>query len=432
MLDLDLDFVPGGGSSSLTPEPEVSSSNTYAASVNNTAKASSKLTNDSSLEAYLSSVSAIICLSHLRWDFVYQRPQHLLSRFAKHTRLFFFEEPYFYENAQPRLEMEERENGQVTKVIAHLPNGLTPAESDAKQIELLNAFMADHDLEKTVFWYYTPMALEISRQFTPALTVFDVMDELSAFKFAPPRLLELEAELLAKADVVFTGGQSLYEAKRDRHQQVYAFPSSIDKVHFGQARQNQEDPADQAGIPHPRMGFYGVVDERFDIELLREVATARPEWQFVIIGPVVKIDPAVLPASSNIHYLGGKSYQELPSYLAGWDVALLLFAHNESTKYISPTKTPEYLAAGKPVVSTSIRDVVRPYGDLNLVQIADGAQAFETAIVKALTQKEDKEWSRRVDDFLAGFSWDKTWQGMVRLMQGVSTEKKAKKNSATT
>ncbi|WP_210466534.1 glycosyltransferase family 1 protein [Rufibacter roseolus] len=430
MFDLDLDFIPGGGSSSLTPEPEVTSTSTHTSSVNNTPKTAPKLANDTSLEAYLTSVSAIICLSHLRWDFVYQRPQHLLSRFAKHTRLFFFEEPYFYDNAQPRLEMEEREEGRVTKVIAHLPNGLTPEESDAKQIELLNAFMADHDLSKTVFWYYTPMALEITRQFTPALTVFDVMDELSAFKFAPPRLLELEAELLQKADVVFTGGQSLYEAKKDRHKEVYAFPSSIDKVHFAQARQNQVDPADQANIPHPRMGFFGVVDERFDIELLRELSAARPEWQFVIIGPVVKIDAAVLPHADNIHYLGGKSYQELPSYLAGWDVAMLLFALNDSTKYISPTKTPEYLAAGKPVVSTSIRDVVRPYGELNLVQIADGTKNFEAALEKALAQKDDAKWRQRADEYLAGISWDKTWQNMVRLMQCVSTEKKGRQSSA--
>ncbi|MFB9865208.1 glycosyltransferase family 1 protein [Rufibacter immobilis] len=432
MFDLDSDFIPSGGASSLSSEPEVTSSATYLSSVSNTPKVSPKSVSDkSSLEDYLASVSAIVCLSHLRWDFVYQRPQHLLSRFAKHTRLFFFEEPYFYDNAQPRLEMQERENGRVTVVVAHLPNGLTPQESDAKQAEMLNEFMADHDLEKTVFWYYTPMALEISRQFNPALVVFDVMDELSAFKFAPPRLVELEAELMAKADVVFTGGQSLYEAKKDRHKEVYAFPSSIDKAHFAQARQPQADPADQANIPHPRMGFFGVVDERFDIELLREVALARPEWQFVIIGPVVKIDPAVLPSSENIHYLGGKSYQELPSYLAGWDVAMLLFAHNESTKYISPTKTPEYLAAGKPVVSTSIRDVVRPYGEQNLVQIADGAQAFEAALEKALVQKEDKNWLRRTDDYLTGISWDKTWQNMVRLMQCISKEKRAQQPAAS-
>ncbi|WP_205501746.1 glycosyltransferase family 1 protein [Rufibacter psychrotolerans] len=429
MFDLDTDFIPGRGSSASSSESEVTSSSAYSSITTNTPKASPAPASGQTLETYLASVSAIICLSHLRWDFVYQRPQHLLSRFAKHTRIFFFEEPYFHEGAQPRLELQERENGRLSIVVAHLPTGLTPAEIDAKQAELLNAFLADHDLQKTVFWYYTPMALEFTRQFEPALTVFDVMDELSAFKFAPPRLLELEQELINKADILFTGGQSLYEAKKHRHKEVYAFPSSIDKAHFAKARQPQEDPADQAHIPHPRMGFFGVVDERFDIELLREVAAAHPEWQFVIIGPVVKIDPAVLPSSANIHYLGGKSYQELPAYLAGWDVAMLLFAHNDSTKYISPTKTPEYLAAGKPVVSTSIRDVVRPYGELNLVHIADGAPEFEAAIEKALRQKDDKGWMRKTDDYLAGISWDKTWQNMVRLMQCVSQEKKKRSAS---
>ena len=177
------------------------------------------------------------------------------------------------------------------------------------------------------------------------------------------------------------------------------------------------EPADQAGIAHPRVGFFGVVDERLDIELLGQLAEAHPEWQFVIIGPVVKIDPATLPRQANIHYLGGKDYQELPAYLRGWDVATLLFADNESTKFISPTKTPEYLAAGRPVVSTPIRDVVRPYGDLNLVQIAATAAEFGQAIETALNQTQDADWRQRTDDYLATISWDQTWQQMVDLMQ---------------
>jgi glycosyltransferase involved in cell wall biosynthesis len=250
------------------------------------------------------------------------------------------------------------------------------------------------------------------------------MDELSAFKGASPRLRELEAELFQQADLVFTGGQSLYEAKKHQHQDVYAFPSSIDKAHFAQARQAISDPADQAGIPHPRFGFYGVLDERFDIELLRGISALRPDWHFVMIGPVVKINPADLPQGENIHYLGGKNYQELPVYLSGWDVALLLFARNESTRFISPTKTPEYLAGGKPVVSTSIRDVVRPYGEAGLVHIADAPEAFVAAIEQALQQKEDKEWAAKTDEFLSGISWDATWQNMVCLMQIALSEKK--------
>jgi glycosyltransferase involved in cell wall biosynthesis len=385
---------------------------------------SSSKPNQNKIEAFLSDMPDIVCMSHLRWDFVFQRPQHLLSRFAQHGRLFYFEEPYFYDGAEPRLEVTTREGGNIHIVVAHLPNGLSPQESDQRQIALLNAFFAERKLDRFIFWYYTPMALEITRQLRPALTVYDCMDELSAFKGASPRLRELEAELFQKADLVFTGGQSLYESKKDQHQEVYAFPSSIDKAHFAQARQDLAEPADQAGIPHPRFGFYGVLDERFDIELLRGISALRPDWHFVMIGPIVKIDPAILPQAANIHYLGGKSYQELPVYLRGWDVALLLFAHNESTRFISPTKTPEYLAAGKPVVSTSIRDVVRPYGESGLVHIADTPEAFVAAIEKALIQKEDKEWMAKTDEFLSGISWDTTWQNMVCLMQIALSEKK--------
>jgi glycosyltransferase involved in cell wall biosynthesis len=380
--------------------------------------------NNNKIEAFLADMPDIVCMSHLRWDFVFQRPQHLLSRFSRHGRLFYFEEPYFHEGAEPRLEVTTRDGGNIHIVVAHLPHGLTPQESDARQIELLNAFFAERKLDRFVFWYYTPMALEITRHLQPVLTVYDCMDELSAFKGASPRLRELEAELFQQADLVFTGGQSLYESKKDQHPEVYAFPSSIDKAHFAQARQALTEPADQAPIPHPRFGFYGVLDERFDIELLRGISALRPDWHFVMIGPVVKIDPAVLPQAANIHYLGGKNYQELPMYLKGWDVALLLFAHNESTRFISPTKTPEYLAAGKPVVSTSIRDVVRPYGDAGLVHIADTPEAFVSAIEKALLQKEDQEWMAKTDEFLQGVSWDTTWQNMVCLMQIALSERK--------
>ncbi|MGV3586103.1 MAG: glycosyltransferase family 1 protein [Adhaeribacter sp.] len=374
---------------------------------------------------FLADMPDIICMSHLRWDFVFQRPQHLLTRFSQHTNLYYFEEPLFYDGAEPRLDVSTREGGNINIVVAHLPNGLTPQESDAQQIKLIDQFLAERNLNRFIFWYYTPMALEITRHLQPELTVFDCMDELSAFKGAPPRLRELEAEMFKKADLVFTGGQSIYESKKNQHSDVYAFPSSIDKAHFAQGRENLTQPADQANIPGPRFGFYGVVDERFDIELLRGMAALRPDWHFVIIGPVVKIDPADLPRAENIHYLGGKNYKELPVYLSGWDVALLPFARNESTKYISPTKTPEYLAAGKPVVSTSITDVIRPYGELGLVHIADTAEDFVAAIEKALAQREDTEWKAKTDEFLSGISWDITWQNMVGLMQIAVTDKKS-------
>jgi UDP-galactopyranose mutase len=239
------------------------------------------------------------------------------------------------------------------------------------------------------------------------------MDELANFKFAPPELTILERELMGLADVVFTGGYSLWEAKRDRHPNIHPFPSSVDRAHFAKARTMREQPADQAPIPWPRFGFYGVVDERMDLELLAKLADARPEWSLVIVGPVVKIDPADLPKRPNLHYLGGKTYDELPKYLGGWDVALMPFAINESTRFISPTKTPEYLAGGRPVVSTPIVDVVRHYGDLEAVKVAQTHDDFIAACDQALALSRLKgEWLKAVDTMLVALSWDETFARM--------------------
>lgn len=357
----------------------------------------------------------LVCFSHLRWDFVFQRPQHLLSRAAQERRLFFVEEAVWEEHATPWLEQRERDG--VTVVTPHLPWLREGEDPDDAQRALVDALWAQEGIRNAVLWYYTPMAIPFTRHLEAAAVVYDCMDELSLFQGAPPWLQTLEQELFSRADLVFTGGQSLYEAKRGQHPHVHAFPSSIDRAHFAQARKSQTDPADQAAIPHPRLGFFGVVDERFDVELLAGLAALRPDWHFVVIGPVVKIDPATLPQRDNIHYLGGKGYAELPAYLAGWDVATLLFARNDSTWFISPTKTPEYLAGGKPVVSTSIRDVVRPYGDVGLVRIADTPEAFATAAEAAMRDDNAVSgWLHRVDDFLAQISWDQTWAGMEHLI----------------
>jgi glycosyltransferase involved in cell wall biosynthesis len=244
--------------------------------------------------------------------------------------------------------------------------------------------------------------------------VYDCMDELSCFAGAPTKLRELERELFARADVVFTGGQSLYEAKKSQHRNVHAFPSSVDAAHFGAARGPLADPEDQAALPHPRLGFFGVVDERMDLELVAALADARPSYQIVILGPVVKIDPESLPRRPNLHWLGKKDYRELPAYLAGWDAAIMPFARNEATRFISPTKTLEYLAAGKTVVSTAITDVVKPYGDRGLVEIADRA-GFPAAVDRALGEQR-LGWRAAADAFVASTSWDSTWAKMNEIV----------------
>ncbi len=355
----------------------------------------------------------LVCFSHLRWNFVYQRPQHLLSRFVPDSKVFFIEEPLATADPDDHYDASVSREG-VTVIVPRLSETVS-GNHNGRLRALINRIFAGYRIDDFIAWYYTPMALPFTRQLEPAVTVFDAMDELSAFKFAPAELKELEEEMMQQADVVFTGGQSLYEAKKHRHPNIHAFPSSIDKAHFAGARTLTEEPADQKEIPHPRLGFYGVVDERFDIELLRGMAALRPDWQFVIIGPVVKIDPADLPQAANIHYLGGRTYDELPAYLSGWDVALIAFALNESTRFISPTKTPEYLAAGIPVVSTPIHDVVHPYGDEGLVAIAHNAEEA-VRYAEELMHLDKAPWLARVDAFLQNVSWDATWGAMATLI----------------
>ena len=367
----------------------------------------------------------LICFSHLRWEFVFQRPQHLMTRFARNYHVLYWEESRLGEEAEPRLEIRPCPASGVVVVTPILPDGLDVAATRPALRTLLDGLVADTPGE-ILRWYYTPMMLPFSDHVRAACTVYDCMDELTGFRFAPKELSELESALIKASDVVFTGGYSLYEAKRDRHRNIHPFPSSVDRAHFGRARSPIDAPADQRDLPRPRFGFYGVVDERMDLDLLAAVADARPDWSIIMVGPVVKIDPASLPHRPNLHYLGGKSYAELPAYLAGWDVALMPFAINESTRFISPTKTPEYLAGGKPIVSTPITDVARHYGELPAVRIAADADQFVRECDAALEMAKTPEaWLPQVDATLADLSWDTTFKRMAALVSQATEGHKA-------
>jgi UDP-galactopyranose mutase len=361
--------------------------------------------------------AVLICFSHLRWHFVYQRPQHLMARFARDHRVMFVEEPVTTDAAEPWLESHAVEGG-IQIVVPRMPESLNGAEAEGAQRALLDRVLAAEGIRQPVLYYFTPWAFKFSDHVGASLVIYDCMDELSAFNGAPLEMAGLERALLARADVVFTGGVSLFEAKRHLHPNIHAFPSSVDVAHFARARALRFDPEDQARLPQPRLGFYGVIDERLDLELIDAVAAMRPEWQLVMLGPVVKIDPAVLPRRPNIHWLGPKLYEELPLYLASWDVALLPFARNEATRFISPTKTPEYLAAGRPVVSTPITDVVRSYGEAGLARIAGTPKDFVVACEAALRDAERPAgWLARVDRALGQMSWDSTYARMRELMR---------------
>jgi UDP-galactopyranose mutase len=358
----------------------------------------------------------LICFSHLRWSFVFQRPQHLMSRFAQTHQVIFWEEPIYADEVnEPRLHRTTCPDSGVVVLTPELSTASRGRE-EAALSTLLDEALAGF-AGQIVRWYYTPMMLPFSEHLAAACTVYDCMDELSAFKNAPPDLLAREQQLLERADIVFTGGTSLYEAKCGRHSNVHAFPSSIDASHFGQARGAMTEPAELAAVPRPRFGFCGVIDERMDLDLLAAVADAHPEWSVVMIGPVVKISEADLPRRANIHYLGSRPYAELPRHMSGWDVALMPFALNEATRFISPTKTPEYLAAGCTVVSTPIVDVVRHYGSVEGVFIADTEAAFVDACERALALRATgDDWRHEADALLARGSWSSTALQMLALI----------------
>jgi UDP-galactopyranose mutase len=362
-------------------------------------------------------MESMIVFSHLRWDFVFQRPQHLLTRLANHYRVFFVEEPV---QAPEPAYFEVRERAPNLHVCRpHTPldaKGFTGEQLPVLQ-NLLAQLMTAHDISAPVVWFYTPMALPLLQGLDARAVVYDCMDELSAFLGAPPALIELERDLMRAADIVFTGGPSLYRSKQSLHPDVHCFPSSVERSHFAKAKDRQIDHTEQAGLSMPRLGFFGVIDERFDAPLVAALADAHPNWQISLVGPVVKIDPASLPRRPNIHYFGQRTYAELPQFLAGWDVALLPFACNAATRFISPTKVLEYMAAEKPIVSTPVADVSEPYG--HVVRIAGTPEAFIAACERALGDSAAERARRAaiMRKIVNATSWDTTAKKMHDLIE---------------
>ncbi|MDY0747547.1 glycosyltransferase [Paucibacter sp. R3-3] len=363
----------------------------------------------------------LLVFSHLRWGFVHQRPQHLLTRLARHWRVIYVEEPVRVAPGAERL--EERQVGDaVTLLVPHTSVEAGGFHDD--QLPALQAQLADwlqvEQISEALVWLYTPMALPLVKLVRPRLLIYDCMDELSAFLAAPRQLRQRETALLRSADLVFTGGPSLYEAKRHLHPRVSCVPSAVDATHFARGGSPEAKDAAQAlqrHLPYPRLGFFGVIDERLDIVLLTQLADARPDWQLVMVGPVVKIDPAALPRRANVHWLGMQDYQVLPALLRDWDLCLLPFALNEATRFISPTKTLEYLAAGKPVVSTAIRDVSVLYGEA--VHVAGGGKDFVQACAAELSRGADQQRHHRAKAaaLVAANSWDRSAAKIVATIE---------------
>jgi len=428
----------------------------------------------------------VVCFSHLRWDLVLQRPNQLFGRCARERRTFFWEDPVFDPSLPPGgafLELSDASS--ILRVaVPRIPIGLDEQEVERELRRLFVEMLAKRSVHRPVLWFTSPAAFGFAGHVAASAVVYDCADELpprlwtraaaplpstrppptpfastwalppplgsarapsallGGAPFAPARLppawtppavlppLEAteaslrarEADLLRRADVVFTAGHSLWQAKKAQHPCVYLFPSNVDRAHFARARAPQSEPRDQAGIPRPRLGYFGAVDENVDLDLLTDVADVAPSWHIVIIGPAVNIDAARLPLRRNIHYLGQRAYGELPAYIAGWDVALLPFVATDPTRFVNPVKALECLAAGKPVVATAVPDLVHPYGERDLVRTTDRL-SFVAEIAAAL----GAPLARRAaaDAFIARTSWDRTWREMWEIVEAIVRQRDA-------
>jgi glycosyltransferase involved in cell wall biosynthesis len=366
----------------------------------------------------------LIVQSHLRWDFVWQRPQQILSRIAEHQPVLFVEEPLFLDDvSNPRLDISVP-HANVFRAVPRLPGSLRDDyERGTAEIRTLvqRAISPGGELKRTfdspVQWFYSPFsAPAMLGAFNEVAVVYDCMDELSQFRFAHPDLVRRERLLLANADVVFTGGYKLYESKRRYHHNVHFFGCGVDARHFGKARSSETlIPADISSLKSPVFGYFGVIDERIDYDLIRILAEERSDASIVMVGPVVKVDPASLPQATNIHWLGQRDYTALPGYVKAFTVCLMPFALNEATEFINPTKTLEYMAAGKPIVSTAVPDVVRNFTPV--VQVARSARQFVAAASEAAVNPDNALIAQGLEKAAAA-----SWESIVAKMRALIAE----------
>jgi hypothetical protein len=367
----------------------------------------------------------VLCFSHLRWNLGRQRPYQLMSRCAEARRVLFIEEPVYDAPAAYLDATQVVPN--LVRVRPHLPVG-----SRAAQLipPLLMRLCAQQKVVDPVHWFYTPMMLEMAERMPRSLTIYDCIEDCSSLDGAPANFEQRERQLMAHSDIVFAAGMRLYQQKTRQHPNVYAAPSGVDAAFFAQARQDLAEPMDQAPLAHPRIGYCGVIDERIDLGLIEHIARIKPTWQLIMLGPIDAIDMRSLPHAPNIHYLGAAEYRHLPNYLASWDAAIMPYTLSAATRCLSPSEMPEYLAAGRRVVSTAIADVVEPYERLELVHIGRDRDEFVTHIEAAL-QGGARESDAMRDEVLEGMSWDDLWYRMDNLVQHASAPSKRTREGRT-
>ena len=356
----------------------------------------------------------LIVLSHIRWSFVCQRPQHLLTRLASWFDVYVVEEPVFVDG-EPALMSATHQNGVevLTPRTREFASGFHDSQLNALR-PLLAEFMASRGLGEPLVWLTTPMALPLVADLEPLAVVYDCLDDVAAPGNAEPVRAAREKALMQLADIVLNGGPSAHALRHGTHPRLHCLAGAVDAAHFAPEHLDGDDVESSVaaelhrGLPRPRLGFFGVVDQRLDLALVAGLAERRPDWQFVMAGPVVGLDPATLPRRPNLRWAGLQRYEALPHLMSHWDVCLLPFVVDETTRLLNPTQTLEYLAGGKPGVGTPVPDLVSLHGAaVRIAADVDGVVAAVQALLDEPAPARAERRARAQAQVDAG-SWDVT------------------------
>jgi glycosyltransferase involved in cell wall biosynthesis len=267
-------------------------------------------------------------------------------------------------------------------------------------------------------WSFTPDVSYLLDALTPRKVIYYCVDDFASFTgYDRRRVQSDEVDLCKRADLVVTTSRALQEAKKSLNSNTIFVPHGVDYEHFAKALCPCAEPVDLSAIPRPRVGFFGLIRDWLDLDLVRQVAAKRPAWQFVFIGGHDWSVDLSLYRMPNIHFIGGRPYGDLPAYCAHMDVGLIPFKLNELTMSVNPIKLREYLAAGLPVAATPLPEV-QAYSEL--VRIGAGPTDFTAAIEAAL--QTPPEARRRLSEAMAAETWPTKMEQICRCLQDDSPQ----------
>jgi len=380
----------------------------------------------------------VICISSIDWDFIWQGHQQIMATLAANgDRVLFIENtgvrtPSVGDISRIRARVKnwwrgtkgfrlERERLYVySPLVLPLPYSRIGRAINLRLMRrALERWMKATDFHRAVVWTFlpTPLIRDLIRSLDADLVIYYCIDDLASSSVQARKISRSEVDVFREADLVFVTSEKLQERASRYNERVHLFPFGVNFPAFERVRTSTDPaPDDLRALPRPVIGYLGGLHQWVDQELMASVARAMPDASFAFVGPA-QGDVSTLSGCANVHLLGQKSHEDVPKYLKHFDVALVPYRLTEYTANVYPTKLNEYMAMGTPVVTTDLPEVRRinaEYGDV--VSIADGPEAFASAIRHALADLSDAKRQRRIHVARSN-GWDPRIVEMSRLIE---------------